>query len=186
MTERVAAVRLRAAGMKAGKVSTGYSLEPDGTIIKKSPKDGRARWGSSIDYVVSRGPQTLQIPNVYGMRSLRAQETLEAAGFVVKLVDSYSDEVPEGKVVSTDPAAASSNPEGTEISVYVSIGPEFKELTMPDLRGMAIARAKEELGRMGLRARVFESCPGTTVAETDPVAGATVRENDAVALFVCG
>ncbi|MGH2736813.1 MAG: PASTA domain-containing protein, partial [Actinomycetota bacterium] len=187
MTERVAAVRLRAAGMKTGEVSAQYSLAPEGTIIEQTPKEGRARWGSAIDYVLSRGPETLQIPNVYEMSAARARKSLEAAGFAVKLVDSYSDEVHEGKVVSTDPAAATSAFEGTEIKVYVSIGPEFKELTMPDLRGVDVGRATAKLEGLGLRARVFQSCGGggTMVTETDPVAGVTVRENDVVALFVC-
>jgi hypothetical protein len=52
---------------------------------------------------------------------------------------------------------------------------------------MSVARARHRLGRLGLRVETVavEGCSGTTVAETDPIPGATVRERDLVALFLC-
>ena len=120
------------------------------------------------------------------MKAARAAAVLEGAGFVPVLVDSYSDTVEAGRVISSDPAAGGAADEASEVTVYVSIGPEFEELKMPDVRGMTVEQAKRKLVGMGLRVRVVVSCRGgTTVVETEPLAGSKVRENDRVALFVC-
>jgi beta-lactam-binding protein with PASTA domain len=71
------------------------------------------------------------------------------------------------------------------VRLLVSRGPRFAEVTMPDVRNLSVARARRVLRRVDLRARVVQTCPGATVVETDPVPGATVRENVLVALFVC-
>jgi beta-lactam-binding protein with PASTA domain len=90
-------------------------------------------------------------------------------------------------VVSTEPDSSISAPEGSEVEVFVSIGPEFKELAMPDVRNLPLGQAQATLESKGLRVDVVQSCGGngTLVVESDPVAGVTVRENEVVALFVC-
>jgi serine/threonine-protein kinase len=102
-------------------------------------------------------------------------------------VDSYSDDVANGKVVSTEPGSKVTAPEGGEVEVFVSIGPEFEELTMPDVRNLSLEQAQSKLESKGLRVDVVQSCGGngTLVVESDPVAGRTIRENTVVALFVC-
>ena len=77
-------------------------------------------------------------------------------------------------------------PEGSDITMAISLGPEFKALKMPDVRGMSVDGATAELESMGLQVGVRKSCPGSTVQETDPVAGTEIFENDLVTLFVCG
>jgi hypothetical protein len=68
----------------------------------------------------------------------------------------------------------------------ISVGPRFRELEMPDVRGESGAAARSALEDLGLRVRVVDSCSGgTIVVESDPIAGAPIRENDAVALFLC-
>jgi serine/threonine-protein kinase len=112
---------------------------------------------------------------------------LKRAGFVAVRVKSYSDDVQVGRVASVEPAEGQSVPEGTKINLYVSIGPEFAKLTMPDVRNLPLEDASARLRSKGLRIDVVQSCGGngTMVVDTDPVAGVTVRENDVVALFVC-
>ena len=114
-------------------------------------------------------------------------EALKSSGFKAIRVDSYSDDVAEGRVASVEPGEGQSIPEGSEINLYVSIGPEFEKLTMPDVRNLPLDDASATLRNKGLRIDVVQSCGGngTMVVDTDPVAGVTVRENDVVALFVC-
>ena len=139
-----------------------------------------------MNLVISKGPEPATVPDVTNKSVAAAVDALEAAGFVPVTVDAYSDDVPEGKVISTDPAGAQVVGKGSEVRVYVSIGPEFEEIKMPDLRGSSLAEAKTKLDSLGLRYSVIQSCAGgSTVVETDPIAGTTLRENDKVALFVC-
>jgi beta-lactam-binding protein with PASTA domain len=66
------------------------------------------------------------------------------------------------------------------------LGPRYRELEMPDVRGKSAADARAGLEKLGLDVRVVDSCNGgTVVVESDPIAGSVIRENDAVALFLC-
>ncbi|MGI8774009.1 MAG: Stk1 family PASTA domain-containing Ser/Thr kinase [Actinomycetota bacterium] len=170
-------------GEKTEEFSTKH---PVGVVIEQGAAKGqRLERGSAVDLVVSKGPRMIEMPNVVGKTKDAATETLEAAGFKVVSVEVYSDDVAPGKVVSTTPAPGADAPEAGEVQIAVSIGPEFKEFKMPDVRGMSVDAAKEKLKGMGLVVKVRESCPGSTVQETSPIAGTKVRENDEVTLFLC-
>lgn len=178
--------RLNVHKLERGKVEYAYSQKPQGIVIAQSPPDGQLEWYSKVDLVVSKGPEPVSVPAVEGSTATAASKALRGAGFVPVVVETYSDEVEEGKVISTDPAGAQVVSKGSEVKIYVSIGPEFEELKMPDLRGATVSDAQARLAQLGLRYRAIQSCAGgSTVVETDPIAGTTVRENDRVALFVC-
>jgi eukaryotic-like serine/threonine-protein kinase len=187
MNESQLRVRLKASGLTIGRTVKEFSLEPRGTVIGQTPDDGKLRWGNTLDVTISKGPQSLEVPDVSGVEYREAAKALRKAGFVPVRVDSYSDDVARGKVVSTEPAAGVTAPEGGEVEVFVSIGPEFEELTMPDVRNLPLELAQSKLESKGLRVDVVQSCGGngSLVVETDPVAGVTVREDTVVALFVC-
>jgi len=187
MKESELQVRLGASGLTIDRTVREFSLEPRGTVIGQTPDDGKLRWGSTLDVTISRGPESLEVPDVSGMKYRTAAKALTKAGFEPVRVDSYSDEVAAGKVVSTEPDSSISAPESSEVEVFVSIGPEFKELRMPDVRNLPLGQAQTMLESKGLRVDVVQSCGGngTLVVESDPVAGVTVRENEVVALFVC-
>lgn len=178
--------RLSVHKLEVGDIDYRYSLEPQGSVIEQDPSDGKLEWYEKVNLVVSKGPEPVAVPDVTGKSAAAAAKALEAAGFVPAPVDAYSDDVPEGDVISTDPAGGQVIGKGAEVRIYVSIGPEFEEVKMPDLRGVSLSAAQAKLKELGLRYRVIESCAGgSTVVETDPLAGTTLRENDTVALFVC-
>lgn len=170
-----------------GSVNRQYSHEEPETVIGQDPKGGKLEWGKKVYLVVSKGPRSLPIPGIDGLTARKAEELLAAKGFVVRRTEAYSDEVPAGDVMYTTPAEGALATEGSEVQLFISIGPEFKELTLPDVRGMNVGDAKALLQDKGLRVEVTRSCGpgGTVVAETSPVAGSTVKENQVVALFIC-
>ncbi|MDQ3939766.1 MAG: PASTA domain-containing protein, partial [Actinomycetota bacterium] len=186
MTERKATAKLEDLNMRVGKIAREYSAEREGTVIAQSFVDGLLPWGSAVDLVVSRGPEPVAVPDVTGRGKIRARELLTAAGFEPIFVDAYSDDIAPGHVISTDPVGGQVVDAGSEVRVFISIGPEFQEIVMPDVRNMQVDAARARLEALGLRVRVVRSCPtGTTVVETHPIAGTKVHENDRVALFIC-
>lgn len=186
LTVERAEAKLTKRGLLLGDITKKYSMDGIGTVIGQRPLKERVAWGSSVDLIVSRGPEPLEVPDVSGLSGDKAAARLREAGFVAVLAESYSDDVPSGKVVSTSPGAGEVSLQGSEIEIYVSIGPEFEELQMPDVTGMTVKAARDRLTKLGLRVKVVESCEGgSVVAETEPLAGSTVHENDLVALFVC-
>jgi serine/threonine-protein kinase len=188
MTLGIATVRLHSRQLELGEVTHEFSIEPEGTVIDQSPVDGRLEWGTPVAIVVSKGPQAIAVPDVTGMTVAKAKEILTGSGFEVTVTDAYSDEIAEGRVVGTVPGGGTEAPEGSTIEIQRSIGPEFKEIVMPDVRNMTLDAARAELLNLGLRVtvqEVTEGCgSGGTVADTDPLPGEKIRENDLVALFV--
>lgn len=187
MTMDVATVRLKTHQLEIGTVTNRFDVAPAGTIIEQNPSDGRLQWGSKVGLVVSRGPRSVGVPEVTGMTVEKAKGALLAAGFEVTITDVYSDNVAPGKVVGTVPGGGAEAPEGSAIEIQRSVGPEFKELVMPDVRNLSLDAARAKLLNLGLRVSVQEvtsGCPNPTVADTDPLPGAKIHENDRVALFV--
>lgn len=187
MTVEIATVRLRTHQLEVGKITERFDVAPEGTVIDQSPSTGKLEWGETVDIVVSKGPQSIGVPDVTGMSVPKAKATLIAAGFEVAVMDVYSDDVDPGKVVGTTPAGGTEAPEGSTVEIQRSMGPEFKELVMPDVRNMLLDAARARLVEMGLRVEVREvtsGCTNGTVVDSDPLPGTKIRENDRVALFV--
>ncbi|MGH3459622.1 Stk1 family PASTA domain-containing Ser/Thr kinase [Aeromicrobium sp.] len=64
------------------EVDREYSDDVDkGLVISQSPDDGKGFKDDTITLEVSRGPETVDVPNVVGQSRNDAEETLEDAGF---------------------------------------------------------------------------------------------------------
>ena len=185
-TLEAATAIIRANRMTLGSVEKEYSEQPPGIVIAQSPESGKQPLGSKISVVVSKGPESLVVPSTAGLSLSDIKAALRAAGFQVDTTTDYSDTVEKGEVIGTTPAAGAEAPQGSTVVIVISDGPRYKELTMPDVRNMSMDAAKAQLEGLGLIVSVVQSCGGgTIVQETDPIAGAPVREHDRVALFVC-
>jgi beta-lactam-binding protein with PASTA domain len=102
------------------------------------------------------------------------------------VTQAYDDRVPEGAVVSTDPASGTELRQGAPVAVVVSRGPE--PVAVPDVAGDGADAARAGLERAGLRARVTEAfdedvARGRAV-RTEPPAGEPARRGDTVQLVV--
>lgn len=116
--------------LEAAKLSLGNQAEtpsdqvPKGQIVDQKPAaDTDAEPGSSVDIVVSSGPNQLPVPNVIGRNVEEAKQTVWNAGFgyVIQLVQSNQ---PAGTVVSTDPPAGTLlDPSSRNVTVGQSSGP---------------------------------------------------------------
>jgi eukaryotic-like serine/threonine-protein kinase len=178
---------LATAGMHVGRVERRYSRTAAGAIIGQQPATGAMLWGSRIDLVISQGPRPTAVPDVGGLAVAKAIAQLKKAGFTVTKVRRFSNSVAKGSVVETAPSPGGMVPAGSAITVAVSEGPRYKQLTLPDVRTLGVAAARGKLEKLGLLVQVVQSCGsnGTIVQETDPIPGSVVRQHTRVALFVC-
>jgi serine/threonine-protein kinase len=182
---RAAAERaLRRVGLEAGRVSKRYSSEKEGAVAVQIPASGLVELGHEVALVISKGPRPVEVPEVAGLDRDKAAKLLKAAGFVVTLSKDFSEEVRKGRAALTRPIGPL--PKGSHVELVLSLGPRYAMLDMPDVRGLSATEAVASLEESGLRARTVDSCGGGgIVADTDPIAGTPVRENDVVALFLC-
>jgi len=113
-----ARAELKDLGFKVEQVRSFSDDVDKGLVVSQTPKSGTGFRGDVIDVVVSRGPELVEVPNVVTFSPSGAQDTLEAAGFEVRVLedDSY---IGGFLVVSQDPSSDSLAPLGSTITIYV-------------------------------------------------------------------
>lgn len=122
-----ASLLLESAGFKVSvKQSYSDSVE-QGKVISQSPSGSTTvSPGSTVTITVSQGKETkmVTVPNVVGMNSTDAQNTLTSLGLNYSIVETKDTNVEKGKVISTSPSAGQQVEEGTSVKIYVSKGQE--------------------------------------------------------------
>lgn len=105
-----------------------------------------------------------EVPDITGMSQIDAVRALEDAGYALGDVHSvFSNQVPVGFVVSTDPPAGTRAKEGTKVSVSVNSGTSAS-ITVPGLVGQGQSAAEDNLTRIDLVPVVSESYSPTVSA----------------------
>jgi eukaryotic-like serine/threonine-protein kinase len=94
---------------------------PAGQVVAQSPTAGtRVESGSVVTIVVSRGPQTVKVPNVVGKLRSNAVSTLRGRGFSVTVsTEETEDESQDGRVISQFPSAGSDAEKGSSVTITV-------------------------------------------------------------------
>jgi serine/threonine-protein kinase len=109
-----AATALRSAGLHVTTSEEFSTTVDSGHVISQNPPSGDVRRGDTVQLVVSKGPQLVQVPDVTRESIQQATHDLRAAGFKVS-VQSYFDVF--GEVVQTKPGAGSMAPKGSTIQI---------------------------------------------------------------------
>ena len=133
--------------------------------------------------VVSKGPPPVNLPNVVGKMQDEATKRLEAQDFQVAIVEEFSNDIEEGRVISQAPSGAQA-PYGSTITLIVSKGPE--QFPAPNFGGLSKSGAQALADQYGLLL-TFKTIPGTTgsvVYSQSPGVGVTVRYGDTISLFM--
>ncbi|MQM24325.1 Stk1 family PASTA domain-containing Ser/Thr kinase [Glycomyces albidus] len=127
-----------------------------GQVTRTDPPAGEeVKAGTPVTVYVSDGFPPLNVPDVVGLSEADAAAALEAEGLVVgDVTRRHSDTIPEGSVIEQDPAAAAPAGPGDEVGLVVSDGPEPVEV--PDVVGMDIEEATEELESLGFTVKTAQ------------------------------
>ncbi|MFC9848224.1 Stk1 family PASTA domain-containing Ser/Thr kinase [Streptomyces sp. NPDC060223] len=189
VTEEQAKDRLADAGLDAGEVKHAFSDTVErGTVISSDPEVGaRIRDNDSVDLTISDGPETVKVPDVQGAALDSAKATLKDGGLAAGLVTrEFSDDVPSGSVISTDPAAGTERRAGSAIAIKVSKG---SPVEVADVTGASVEDATAELEGAGLKVKIASEQVNSEfdqglVAKQSPGEGSEAAEGDTVTLTV--
>ena len=127
------------------------------------------------------------VPDVVTMTWDRANELMAAQDLETKRFDESSDQVDEGNVIRTEPAAGTTVAPGQPVKVYVSTGQEMS--TVPTLTGLGLEAATNALTSAGLAlgsvtTRNDPDLSAGTVISADQAEGSKVPVGTAVNLVV--
>ena len=154
---------------------------PAGIAIRTDPAANEKHAPeSTIALVVSDGPRPVAVPDTSGKSYDAAVAALQAKRFSATRVDDFSETVPAGSVVGTDPAAGQPAPRDSQVVVHVSKGPQ--PVAVPNVVNMSVEQASQMLQTSGLDADVQNFAPGRTVKSQNPPAGTQVNRGSKVTL----
>lgn len=99
-----------------------------GHVISQSPDAGsQGKEGDTITITVSRGVESVTVPNVLGESQKDAVADLKSAGLVAGDISTeYSDDYPEGQVMSQSVDGGSDADSGSSVDLVISKGKETK------------------------------------------------------------
>lgn len=131
---------------------------PKGYIISHTPKEGTPIivGSTQVRAVVSKGPQMVNVPNVYTVEADTAESMIKAAGLKVTIAMQY-DDAAENTVIKTEPARNESVEKNSTVILYVSLGPEIYDVTMPNTVGMQKEDAVKLLEDKGFTVQTIET-----------------------------
>jgi serine/threonine-protein kinase len=162
MAEADAVAALQAAGLEYSRQAEPSADVPEGSVTRSDPAGGtEVEEGSTVEFWVSTGPNSVAVPDVTGLTQEAARDQLEAAGFTVGSVQEENDPAqPADRVLRTDPAAAQSAAEGATVAIFISSG----NVELADLAGQTQDEAVAALNALNLGSTVVNEESATVEA----------------------
>lgn len=119
-----------------GKATSDYSSEyGEGIVIsQKTPAGNKTEKGSTVEYVVSKGPkiEVTPVPDLKGLTEAQAGDRIGSSSLELGNVTYQESDVTKGYVISQSIAPGTSVEKGSPIDIVVSKGPKQPEPQEPD------------------------------------------------------
>lgn len=180
---------LKKAGLRLGKVDEGFSDTVDiDKIMAQSPKAGaKIEKGATVDVTVSRGAESVEVPDVVNNTVDAATSILQNAGFKVSRFDDYSETVDKDHIIKQSPISGDKSKKGSTVTITVSKG--SAKVSLINLKGMKQSDAAAWLTSNELVSSVTTAAgpPGTVsgnVWDQNPTTGVVVNRGSTVSLWV--
>ena len=165
-----------------------------GIILAQNIEEGMViKAGSNVHKLVltvSVAPDSLTLMDYEGIPYTDAYSSLQAQGLNVDFFTEENEDVEAGVVIRTEPPAGSTVvPGSTVVVVYAK---EPSSATIPDLEGMTLEEAREELEELDIIIDPIDGAPEVTslpesqqyVILTDPPAGISIPRRSSIKVYV--
>ena len=186
LTEAEAVEALTAAGLRAGDISNEWdAVIPSGEVVSSTPGAGEElKADSTVDLVISKGPQPVELPDLTGTPVEEATAALVAEGLQVDTTEEFSTAYSTGTVISSVPSSGEKVDVGGTVTLVVSKGPPPVEV--PYLIDMFREEAVALIESLGLVANVQEGpfTPLNRVINQDPRAGSFIPVGSTVTITI--
>jgi eukaryotic-like serine/threonine-protein kinase len=186
------------AALEHARVAPLEVLEPPPPVVEEEilEREGRRWWlwllvllalaAIAVGAYFLLREDELRVPDVIGLRSATAAQTLQNRGFEVDIVQVTNADVERDQVAAQDPLPETLAPEGSTVTITVSTGPG--EAAVPPVAGLTTSEARERLEETGFEPdveRAFsEEVERGRVIETTPSEGSSAELGTTVILRV--
>jgi serine/threonine-protein kinase len=185
LTPQDATKRLQKAGFSVTDREQFSNTVKRGLVIGTEPAAGtQLSTGQGVTILVSRGANTVAVPNVVGLNEQAALAAIQNARLSGVELQRDSPE-PEGQVLSQSPGAGKPVARGSQVTIFASTG----AITVPDVVGQDRKSAVNDLKKAGFTVAVTEQSTvetaqvGQVISEFPP-GGSRGRRGDTVTISV--
>ena len=139
-------------------------------------------------YRISGPGNKIAIPSLAGMTQKQAANTVAELGLKVDVIQEvFSEDIPKGKVITSDPAGGGRVAIAGTVHLIISKGKE--RIEVPNLAGLTIESATVALKEINLKiGRVSEkfsdSVEAGLIIDGNPVSGSPVRKDSTIELII--
>ena len=144
--------------------------------------------GIGVWYVFLGPGSKVVVPSLAGLTVKEAKSTLEDLGLNLNIAqEEFSEDIPDGKIITSDPAGGGRvSPNGT-VGVIISKGQE--RYSVPTLQGLKLEVAEQLLKENKLvlgevKEEFSNEFPQGFIMRSTPAAGERIKRNSQVTLFV--
>ncbi|MCE3266089.1 MAG: pknB [Solirubrobacterales bacterium] len=156
------------------------------TVLEQDPVGGESvDEGSTVILTVSSGPAIVPVPDVSGLNERQATKVLQEAGLEVDPGFAFSDTVPKGRAIGTEPGPGTSISSGSTVILTISRG--SNKVEVPDVVGLDDQQALTILSDAELGGNVLQrddDAPQGLVVGQSPGPGRLVKRGAPVTIFV--
>ncbi len=163
----------------------------EGYVIAQTPApEEMGMRGDTVTLTVSSGSAGLTMPDLTGIQLEEAQAILQEMGLLLEeIIYEFSEEFPEGTVISYIPAEDIIIAEGDSVTLIVSGEAVAPGAAMPQLAGLPVQQAVLQLNELGfLSCFVYEDEDSTsqdgTVLEQSSIQGAPTPFTTRIDLWI--
>jgi serine/threonine-protein kinase len=122
MSQQQARIAIENTGLTMGSVTEQLSDSPRGLVVSSSPPAGtKVDLPGTVDIVLSKGPATIQVPDLYGRSVGEARSMIEQLGLRIAGISRDTSSLqPENTIIKQFPAAGQTVSAGGPVSLTVS------------------------------------------------------------------
>ncbi len=174
--------------LRVNVVETFDASVPAGTVVSQDPEGGaKVKEERLITIHVSKGGESLEMPDLKGLNKSDAEAKLKKMGLKVGSVYERNSDEEAGTVIATDPKAGSKITKGQSVDITVSKGKKETKNTVPDVTNLQVDGAKSALTSAGFKVSVTKEestkAAGTVISQT-PAGGSSVTAGSTITLVV--
>lgn len=142
---------------------------PSGYIVSQNVEAGTSiKKGDKLQIEVSGGEGDFVLEDYKNEDYRLVEQALESKGVHTEIREVTSNSVDAGKIVRTSPVANTIVSPGDTVILYKSIGIMSKKVTVPNLIGLTLEEAMEELERLNLKTGKVYPFPDSDITDLFP------------------
>jgi beta-lactam-binding protein with PASTA domain len=164
-----------------------------GKVVLQIPKGGTpAKRDSTVDVALSRGRETVEVPNLVEQSMQTVLVRLKSSGLVLgRSFGIFSPGGAEGTVVMQTPAAGMRVDPSTPVDLFLRLADVGESFVMPDLIYRNYDTVRTFFERQGFRLgsvkyEPYEGAAPGAVLRQHPLPGHRLRRTDVISLVVAG